>query len=126
VYVRTQAVVSIEQPGPILSVIFQGLDRYVNRISDTVAAKADGKGVSVDAIWEDPGMLSTVLRETALEMFENTPDLKKACYFELLSTKASATEEELLQKFLEYADRCSHWGGIIGIPYPDDQLWCVD
>jgi hypothetical protein len=126
VHVQTQATVSINSLVPIANVILQGLDRCVKNIHDTVVAEAGTKGVSVDAIWENANMLPKLLKETALELFEHTPELKQACYFDMLSRMTSATEEELLQRFLEYVDEHSHCGGIIGIPYPDDQLWCVD
>ncbi|KAG7077254.1 Endonuclease/Exonuclease/phosphatase family protein [Colletotrichum scovillei] len=112
------------------SIIAEAANNCVEELNRRVVAESRQRtgGDTVENVWEDAIVIAELLKQTAERTVEeSSAALKEALYFEVLSTKASATYEAAIERFMQYVRQVAYFGGGITCEsYPDDQDWYVD
>ncbi|KAJ3939439.1 uncharacterized protein N0V96_010215 [Colletotrichum fioriniae] len=112
------------------SIIAEAASNCVEELNRRVVAESRqrGGGDTVENVWEDALVIADLFKQTAeITVEESSAALKEALYFEVLSTKASATYEAATERFMQYVRQVAYFGGGIRCEsYPEDQDWYVD
>ncbi|KAK1473202.1 hypothetical protein CTAM01_16183 [Colletotrichum tamarilloi] len=112
------------------SIIAEAANNCVEELNRRVVVESRQRtgGDAVENIWEDAVVIAELVKQTAKKTVEeSSAALKEALYFEVLSTKASATYEAAIERFMQYVRQVAYFGGGIRCEsYPDDQDWYVD
>ncbi|KXH30037.1 hypothetical protein CSIM01_00751 [Colletotrichum simmondsii] len=112
------------------SIIAEAANKCVEELNRRVVAESRQRtgGNTIANVWEDNVAIAELLKQTAERTVEeSSAALKEALYFEVLSTKASATYDAAIERFMQYVRQVAYFGGGIRCEsYPDDQDWYVD
>ncbi|KAL0937445.1 het domain-containing protein [Colletotrichum truncatum] len=110
-------------------VIAEAARHCVRDLRQSVVAEARQRGedLTVEDVWKDNTLMFNLLRKVAVGFLTSSDKLKEALYFEVLSRRASATDESALETFLTYVRQMAYFGGgMEGELYDEDCDWCVD
>ncbi|KAK1656206.1 hypothetical protein BDP81DRAFT_389030 [Colletotrichum phormii] len=111
-------------------VIAEAANTCVEELNRAVVAESRQRGGenAVNNVWENTAVITELFKQTAERIVEDSgTTLKEALYFEVLSSKASATYEAAIERFMQYVRQVASFGGGIRCEaYPEDQDWYVD
>ncbi|KAK4182411.1 hypothetical protein QBC35DRAFT_510026 [Podospora australis] len=107
---RTESLAFLHRLSPGAALISPAIIEYRKRLRATAVENTD----------------SGLQEQIVAELFTESEELKVSLYMEALSKSASATEEDIIKRFITYVGIFEKGGGVYGALMPEDQLWFVD